>query len=75
MRAQPQTWSTKRQGRLTKHFGVVTEKEEILTRLQNGPALLESLLYEALCHGYIDEKECRPSWLKEARQSGPARIV
>jgi hypothetical protein len=45
------------------------EKDEEIARLRERAALLESLLYEALTMKYVDETQCRPGWLREAREA------
>jgi hypothetical protein len=40
-----------------------------IARLRERCALLDSLLVEALRHKYIDESECSPRWLAEARSA------
>ena len=46
-----------------------SEKDAEIARLRERCALLDSLLGEALRHKYIDESECSPSWLAEARSA------
>ena len=48
---------------------IEAEKDAQLQRLQTRCALLESLLGDAIRLGYFDEKNCSPSWLKEARKA------
>ena len=45
------------------------EKDAEITRLRERCALLDSLLGEALRHKYIDENECSPRWLAEAKEA------
>jgi hypothetical protein len=47
-----------------------------LRRLETRCALLDSLLWEALRHKYIDESECSTRWLAEAQKAvTPYRLV
>ena len=44
-------------------------KDREIARLRDRNALLESLLFEALKNGYINEQEASQRWLKEAREA------
>jgi hypothetical protein len=48
---------------------LAAEKNAEITRLRERCALLDSLLGEALRHKYIDESECSPRWLAEAKEA------
>jgi hypothetical protein len=44
-----------------------TEIDAEITRLRERCALLDSLLGEAIRHGYLNERECPPTGLAEAK--------
>jgi hypothetical protein len=48
---------------------LAAEKDAEITRLRERAALLDSFLGEALRHKYIDESECSPRWLVEAKEA------
>lgn len=49
---------------------ILQQSDKEIARLRERAALLESLLFEALTSGYINEKEASPArWLREAREA------
>jgi hypothetical protein len=52
-----------------KFVELAAEKDVEITRLRERCALLDSLLGEAIRHKYIEESECSPTWLAEAKEA------